>query len=337
MLLQETIFHLFLLLVGLILLIKGSSFFMQGLSAAAAKSRFAAAAAALESIALFLPASAVSIAAAGKGQDDSVYLDLAAGNIIGSNITVLLLACGLAALILRRAGIRKEVLFSELFFAGMSVVLLILLGAAGRYFPDPLTKIFCIFLLFLCLFFFFWRIKTQPEGSDARRAAFQQPAEAQPLKRMLLFSLIGFFAVFLGGDLVAEEAAAFAVKIGVGVRFTAVTLVAFASVLPVVASSVRSAIARDPDSVLRQITGNVLFQSSFSAALVTLISPPSFRMPAAVSFQDMILLAAAAAVFFLFIYRGKMSWKKGIVLILLYAAYLLICLLYDTDFSIFSV
>ena len=314
MFIQEIFLHLFLLIVGFILLIKGASFFADGAAAIASKLRVPrrAAGMAADLLAVSVPGAGISIAAAWRENPD-----IAAGNIIGGNMISLLLIAGLAALIspLSSGGSVR----TELTFMMISVVFFTVYGtAAGEFSAYSGIFMICLFTVFL-LFLFIRRKKEKGSVSIRYRDEAFLREEKEPSGRLFLFAVIGLVAVVLGSDLAVENAASAAVMIGVSERFFALTLISLGTSLPVLITCIRAVLRGHFGTVTAQITGRVLFRTLFVAGASGLAGPVvlggSFL-------TDSILCVAAAAVFLFFCRRGTVSRSAGFLLLILYAAYL---------------
>ena len=315
MFIQEIFFHLFLLVVGFILLIKGASFFADGIAAISAKFRISPAVSGFTAgmLAVSLPGAGVSIAAALNEN-----ADIAVGNMIGGNMISLLLIAGLAALISPLSAERGAVR-TELVFMTAGVAFFTVCGAVtGEIsFYSGLIMI-ALFLLFLILFAV--RIKRE-KGGDVREYCGRVPVpeKKEPSARLLLFTVIGLAAVALGSDLAVENAAAAAAMMGVSGHFFALTLISFGSSLPVLIVCIRAALRRHSVFAISQIAGSVIFRTLFTAGATGLAGPVAFGRE---FLTDAVLCIAASVVFLFFCRRGPVSRRTGFFLLILYAAYL---------------
>lgn len=113
-----------LLLAGLVLLVKGADFFVDGSSSIAVKLKVPSLIIGLTIVAFgtSAPEAAVSIIAGVKGQND-----IAMGNVIGSNLFNLLAVIGICAAI-RPINIKKEIIAREYPFSMLAVFALIVLS-----------------------------------------------------------------------------------------------------------------------------------------------------------------------------------------------------------------
>jgi len=263
-------------------------------------------------------------------------LDLAAGNVVGSNMANLTLVLGVAGLIAKPETvprvIRREAplslatvaLFALMLQNGLTrgegVILLVALGVA-------------VVLMLRA---------TEPSAEDAVVAEeasamedlvdeveefVEEPGEdelsdvvAAPTSRDILRTVLGLVATVAGAQLLVEGARGIASEVGLSGGFVGLTLVAIGTSLPELVTAVQSARRNETALLAGNVLGSNVFNSTAVAGTAALIGP------AALTDAGLTVLAATsmvciAALAWLFLGRGGQlrRWEAA-VLLAVYAA-----------------
>ena len=312
----------FLLLIGFICLVKGADFFVSGSSAIARYFHISAFVIGLTIVAFgtSLPEAAVSITAALKGANG-----IAVGNVLGSNLFNLLMVLGLSAIV-KACPVSNSTLRFEypLSIAAAALVLILLAGKGDN--ALLLSRADGLILLAVFCFFLFMTVRTVISGKGEPPAGLlseaDPPAENKDfsLPKGILYSIIGVAGIILGGDLVVDSASEIAAAFGIDETLIGLTIVAVGTSLPELVTSMVAAFKGETDIATGNVIGSNLFNLLFVLGLSVFIHPirtTIFSVYAAgililVSLLPLIPMARHKAV--------TRNW--GILLILLYAAYL---------------
>lgn len=307
---QEIFFHLFLLVVGFILLVKGADFFVDGATNVALKFHIPMIIIGL-TVAAFgtsLPEAAISIEAAFEEN-----AGISVGNVIGSNILNILIILGISACITPLAVRRNTIRVEIPLVIGISV----LLTAIGAIFGE--LSFFCgivlwiIFLMFLVyLFIQARRGETNLENNSMGQAEL-------PFSKSLFYIALGLIAIILGSDVAVESATAIAKHIGVSDRIIGLTIVALGTSLPELVTSVSAAFKGNADIAVGNIVGSNIFNILFVLGTSSLLTPLAFSSK---FILDGIVCAAAAVVLYICCSKKQIITRKaGFLMLLLYAVY----------------
>ena len=314
------ILEIFLLVVGLLLLIKGADWLVENSSAFARKKKVSDLAIGLTIVAFgtSAPELVVNVVAAYEGHEDIVF-----GNVIGSNNFNLLFILGVAGIIspllVQHSTVWKEIPISLL--AAMVLYFLV-----NNFFPDQEGLLGRGDGLFLLLFFlaFLWYVYKQLKATPSA-----SPVVVKEISngKIVVFIILGLAGLILGGKLVVGSAMEIAADLGVSEKIIGITIVAAGTSLPELATSVIAALKKNNDIAVGNIIGSNIFNIFFILGLSSLVRPIGYD---AVFNQDLYLLFGGTVLLFLFMFLGGKKrlerWEAGILLLiyLVYTTYLVL-------------
>lgn len=305
----ETIWSLVILIIGFVLLIKGADFFVEGSSSVAKRLRVPSIIIGLTIVAMgtSLPECAVSVTASLANQNA-----LAVSNVVGSNIFNLMVVCGFCALFSPLA-VQKDTLKKEFPFSIVCAILMLVLGYIGMTLGHGDGIIFLV--IFVC--FLVWMVKS---ALNARSNTEEDEIELLPVWRCIVYIVGGAIAIKFGGDFVVDGASVIAAKLGMSQNLIGLTVVALGTSLPELVTSIVAARKNEVDMALGNVIGSNIFNILFVLGIAATISPIAFIMENVI---DIILLVAMSALVWIFAWtKQKIGRTEGIVMLLIYAAYL---------------
>ncbi|NIP32806.1 calcium/sodium antiporter [Candidatus Saccharibacteria bacterium] len=310
------VWNLLILAAGLAVLIKGADFLIDGSSSIAKRLKIPYIVIGLVVVAFgtSLPELVVNILASAQGSTE-----LAIANVVGSNISNILLILGISAIIfpltLQTGTTWKEIPLSLL------AILLIFIMANDVLFDgaarDALTRIdgivlLCFFIIFIYYTYGVGKIKGQAE--DGIRVYNTWIA--------LAMILAGVAGLALGGKLAVDSAVKIAQMAGLSEAMIGLTIVAIGTSLPELAASAVAAYKRNPDIAIGNIIGSNIFNVFWVLGLSSVIRPLPFSTNLNIA---VIFTIAVTIILFLFMFVGKrriLERWQGIGFVILYAAYL---------------
>lgn len=308
--------NLALLLIGFVFLIKGADIFVDGASDTARKFRVPKMLIGLTivSFGTSAPELAVSIQSilSGKG-------DILLGNVVGSNVLNILLILGLASLMgtlrVNTATVKREipvlVLITLAFVALLSDKIF---GLAENIFT---RQDGVVLLLFFCIFIYYLIGMVRKKDINEEENKDEKPVK---LVKALLMIVIGLFGIVLGSDFVVKGASEIAAIFGVSQRIISLTIVALGTSLPELVTSVIATKKGEYDIAIGNIVGSNIFNIGIVAGLPVAIFGGVGG--GAFSYIDIIALIISAVVLFFFArHGGRIGYKKGIIFLLMFAAY----------------
>ena len=321
---MELLKAILILVIGFVLLIKGADFFVEGSSSVAKKFHVPAMLIGMTIVAMgtSLPECAVSVTASLANNNS-----LAVSNVIGSNIFNLMVVCGACALF-SPLTIRQDTLKKEFPLSIICAALMLVLGYIGM----TLGHIDGIIFLVLFVGYLLWMIQS---AKKARAAVLSDPAQSGQLEqtefveeniailptwKSLVFIIGGMIAIKFGGDFVVNGASSIASSMGLSQTLIGLTIVAMGTSLPELVTSLVAAKKGEVDMALGNVIGSDIFNILFVLGIATVISPISFLMENVI---DIILLIIMSVIVLAFAWtRQQINRKEGILMLLMYAAYM---------------
>ena len=308
--------NLALLLIGFVFLIKGADIFVDGASDTARKFRVPKMLIGLTivSFGTSAPEFAVSIQSilSGKG-------DILLGNVVGSNILNILLILGISSLVgtlrVNTATVKKEVPVLVLITLAFAALLSDkIFGLAENIFT---RQDGIVLLLFFCIFIYYLIGMARKKDTNEEENKDEKPVK---LVKALLMIVIGLFGIVLGSDFVVKGASEIAAAFGVSQRIISLTIVALGTSLPELVTSVIATKKGEYDIAIGNIVGSNIFNIGIVAGLPVAIFGGVGG--GAFSYIDIIALIISAVVLFFFArHGGRIGYKKGIIFLLMFAAY----------------
>ena len=304
------------LLAGLVLVVLGANYLVEGASSLARRWGMSEFVIGLTIVGMGTSAPEMVVSFIGAVQGNSA---VSVGNVVGSNIFNTLLILGLTALLLpirvSRVNRRKDIPVN----IGV-VVLLILLGLKNTLFhvgTDGLSRWDGAILL-AAFVVYMWSCFRQQEDLPA-------DDNAKPLKPWLAVLLVagGLAALVFGGRLFVNSAVSLARMLGVSDKFIAITLLAGGTSLPELATCVVAAAKKKGQLALGNIIGSNLFNILLILGGSALIHPLSFD---GITFVDLgtllastVVLATACRVG----YRNEIDRVDGSLYLLMWVTYMI--------------
>ena len=301
------ILSVFLLIVGFILLFRGSDAFIDAAASSAQKLHIPRLIIGTTLVAMgtSAPEAAISIAAAVRGADG-----ISIGNIIGSNITNIFLILGMTALI-GAPIIHKNTRQYELPFVGAITLLLCLVGL---WFGE-ISRVSALLFLVLFLGFIAYTIimarRGNSDGEEIRNISWG---------KTVVMIVGGLAAIVIGGELITNSATVIAKYFGASQRVIGLTLVAFGTSLPELVVSVTAAIKHEYDMAIGNIVGSNIFNILFVLGTAAMVRPMPFE--SAFITDGAIALMAVTMLMIFTAHHAKLSRIGGIIFLCAYAGYL---------------
>lgn len=256
------LFTVLLFFAGLLLLYYGAEYLVSGSSRMALSLgiRPLVVGMTVVAFATSMPELMVSVLAATKGS-----ADMAAGNIVGSNIANIGLILGVAALV-APLPVAPRTLRREIPFMLLVSVLLYLFCLDGKLgFPNGLV------LFLLLLGFLAYCVRTARSTVDGEATA--ATGEGGGHLRNLLFIGLGICGLGVGAELMVRSATTIARALGVSELVIGLSIVALGTSLPELAASLMSAWKGEMDIGVGNVIGSNLFNILFVLGLCPMLQP----------------------------------------------------------------
>jgi cation:H+ antiporter len=245
---------------------------------------------------------------------------IAVGNVVGSNITNVLLILGLTALILpipaARAAFSRD--GSMLGIATLACLAVVLVGEIGR-------SVGVLLLLALAAYVIASYLLERRSAGPSATLHTTEAALAPHLRGSVVLLLTGFVAgllvTMLGAYLLVEGSIRLARGLGVSETLIGLTIVAVGTSLPELVTSTLAARRGHSDVALGNIVGSNIFNIFGILGVTALVQP--IAAPAEIAgFDVWVLLASTAALLVVAVTSWRVTRLEGALLLVGYAAYL---------------
>ena len=309
---------IFLIIIGLVLLIKCADIFVDGCSNVAKAFGIPTLIIGLTIVAFgtSAPEAAVSITASIKGMND-----ISLGNVVGSNLCNLLLVLGISSL----GGCltaRRKIITRDFVYAIFSSIVMVILSFS-YFIGDGKSGVIdrTDGLILLC----FLGIYLYALLGDAIRSVKVKEEKTKFNLKDFFNIIIGIVGIILGGQLVVNSATNIAEMLKVSQNVIALTIVAIGTSLPELVTSAVAARKGESDIAIGNVVGSNIFNIFFILGISSVISPISYGFN---SFVDIvIMLFASIMVYFLTLKNFRIGNKKGLILLGTYAIYMIYILI----------
>lgn len=265
------------------------------------------------------PEMAVSTGAVLSGQ-----VDLAVGNVVGSNIFNILFILGISALI-TPLSVHAQVIRQEVPIMLGGGLLLLTMGMNGSI--SMFEAGFLLLLLVIYTGFLVWQSRKEgaTEDFDAELTPPAPNAWDSRWYTQVLLILAGLALLVLGSDWLVDSSVAFAKALGVSDLIIGLTIVAAGTSLPEVAASLAAAIKGERDMAVGNVIGSCTFNifgcigvSGLVAGSSGLVLPESI-----LNFDLWVMIATFLACLPIFLTGREIARWEGGVFLAYYVAYVL--------------
>jgi cation:H+ antiporter len=306
-----------LLVIGFAMLIKGADLLVKGASSVARRLKISELAIGLTVVAFgtSTPELFVNLVASFRGNTA-----IAIGNILGSNVANILLILGISSIIYPLS-VTKGTVWKEIPFSLLAAVVLgilandILIDHASASILTRTDGL--IFLSFFIIFLYYTvNIASEIHGVDE-----YIPTKQYGSPRSLVFIILGFFCLILGGKWIVDGAVTIATQLGLSQSLVGLTIVAVGTSLPELATSAMAAYQRNAEIAVGNVVGSNIFNILFILGISALIKPLPFQPT---NNLDIAVVVFSSLLLFGFMFTGKkrsLDRWEGIVFVFLYGIY----------------
>lgn len=304
---------LIFLLIGLILLLFSGKFLVESSVSIAHRFRIPTSIIGLTIVAFgtSAPELLVSLQAAVQG-----HPDIAIGNVVGSNITNILLVLGLTTIIFPIRVLRSSVIVDWPVMMGFSLLLfwflkdLFLSRTEGLFFIGGLI-IYIVYSI------------RQARNSRTLHVELPVVGIYKTWWSGVIVFVLACFGLAYGASLLVDNAAQLAVHFGISERVISVSMIAIGTSLPELATSVIAAFKRETDISIGNILGSNLMNILSVLGITAVIKP--IRTVPEILRMDLPWMLGAAILLLIFMIpanRGRITRGEGTLLFLAYGIYI---------------
>ncbi len=300
-----------LFILGFLLLIYGANFLVDGAASLARRFRVSDIVIGLTIVALGTssPELVVNLIASFQGKGD-----VALGNILGSNITNILLILGISAIIYPLT-VNNNTKWKEVPLSLLAAVILAVVANDAfidNRFDPTITRSDGILMLGFFLLFMYYTFSIAHDEKEENTEI-----KIYGLWRSWLMILGGIAGLVVGGKWIVDGAVVIASRMGISEALISLTIVAVGTSLPELATCVVAAMKRNSDIVIGNVIGSNIFNIFFVLGSSAVIKPLPFNP--SLNFDVFTGIIASLLLFiFLFFPRKKIleRWQGGVLLVL---------------------
>lgn len=311
---MTSLIPLLLLIVGFVALILGANWLVNGATSVGIRAKLSPLIIGLTIVAFgtSLPEMIVNVFSCAKGSPG-----LAIGNIIGSNTMNILLILGVSSLIwpidVSRVSIRRDIPVG--FVATLAITLM-----ANYLFTGKARTINWIEGIVLLLMGFAYLLLTMLKNDPKEETEDVQ--EAMPWGKTILALIAGIIGLYIGGELVSKNAQILAKNWGMSESTIGLTVVATATSLPELITSIVAALKKNSGIAIGNVLGSNILNIFMVLGISAIITPLPFDP---IMNKQLMILFAANILMFMFVFTGKgrkISRWEGALLTLGYVGFM---------------
>ena len=245
--------------------------------------------------------------------------DMAIGNVVGSNICNIGLILGLSALLYRLSVksilIKRDMPF--LLVASVVFVVMVWNGEIARWEGILLVVGIVIYTIY-CI------RESKLEKDPSVLKEFEEEygdgeAKQENLWKLIGLILIGLVALYFGAEWLKKGGVSIAQRLGVPNAVISLTLIAFATSVPELATSIVAAMKREGDIIIGNVIGSSIFNLLCVVGITSVAKPMAIQE---ISTADLIVMGAFTVVLMpMMITRWMIGRIEGGILLAGYAAY----------------
>ena len=308
-----------LFIVGLLFLIKGGDWFVDGASALARRFHLPELliGATVVSIGTTLPEVMVSTMSALSGHGEIAY-----GNAIGSVICNAALIAAITIAVRPGRVDPKTLKTPVAFFFAAAAIYCIAAYVFGRF-----TRVMGIIMLATFVAYMAVNV-VQMKNTPAGEQEASEEEEEMPLARTLILLVLGAVLIAVGANLLVDNGTLIAQALGVPESVIALTFVALGTSLPELVTAVTSLAKGHSDLSLGNVVGanvfNLVLVSGMSVTLAPFTIPQSatlFGINSSLVLDLPVMLAVMLILTIPALVKGKLHRAQGILLLAIYAAF----------------
>ena len=252
---------------------------------------------------------------------------IAVGNVVGSNICNIALVLGLAALFQPIASDPSVVKRDIPIMLAISVYLLVLSmdSKLGRI--EGATLFTGIILYTFFNYYIAMRRSKHSSGAEVVdiTAEVEEIEYITSRSKQILLILVGIIGVVGGAQIVVESAVKIMHILGVSEKFIGLTIVAFGTSLPELATSVVAALRKEMDISIGNLVGSNVFNIMSVLGAASLLRPipiPGGFIESGLVFDYLVMMFTSFLPWLLMRKSYTMTRKGGVTLLICYVGYI---------------
>ncbi|MCR5395771.1 MAG: calcium/sodium antiporter [Bacteroidales bacterium] len=303
------LYDIFKIIIGLILLIKGGDYLIEGSVTIARKFKLSKMVIGLTIIGFgtSMPELLVSAQAALSGNPG-----IAIGNVVGSNISNIALILGTSAMICVLPTSRSTMRI-DLPFMTLASIIFVGIAMSGSIERVPGIMLFALLIAFVA-----WQIRRSRKQEEASAV---EETKDRPMWVAWAMVIGSFMALVWGADLLVDGASSIAKRWGVSDRMIGLTIVSVGTSLPELFASIMAARKGETDMAVGNIIGSVTFNLLCVVGLAAAICPIT-DSGSGFEFDYLLMIGIGLLLWFFMCTKRRLERWEGIVLFIIYLVYI---------------
>ena len=313
------IIEIILILIGFVLLIKGSDLFIKASISIAEKFNLSKMLIGLSIVAIgtSLPEIFITITSSLES-----YSDLIIGNSVGSCICNFLFVIGITSLI-RDVKLDKTTI--KIHFAIEILIILLLLYFGNS---NEINRLYGIILILCAIFYVAYTIYGEKKNKELDKELIKE-VENIELKEnsiiiIILYIVLGLLGLKFGSDFVVNNATLIANDLGFSESFIGITIIAVGTALPEIITGIISAKKNENELFLGNIVGSNIINLTLLIGIGSVIKPIKYNVEFNFSLIFLILITIVLQLIGILNKKARINKIFGIGFILIYIIYILI-------------
>ena len=245
-------------------------------------------------------------------------VDVAIGNVVGSNIFNVFFILGLTALIMPVEAPRENRRFELPFCIGVSVALTLLAFNLFDGSTPVIGRVDGALLLLAFVVFMYLSFRRDAKKSEPQSSESQDDGKKINMWLALLKIIGGLAILITSCHFFVESAISIATDWGVSEAFISITLIACGTSLPELAASIAAAVKRNTQLALGNIIGSNIFNITFILGVSSQIAPLT---GGGITHVDYIVMIVASLMPLLLVRNGRLSRVAGALMFAMFVAY----------------
>jgi cation:H+ antiporter len=306
-----------LLILGFVFLVKGADLLVDGASSLAKKLKISDLVIGLTIVAFgtSAPELVINIISSFRGA-----ADMAIGNIVGSNISNILLIGGIAAMIYP-IKVSRGTVWRQIPLSLIAIVLLLLMAndfLINRMGASIISRVDGLMLIGMFCVFLYYTF-----GLSKIKAKDDTEYDTYGWETSLIYITLGIIGLTVGGKWIVDSAVTIATDLGLSDALIGLTILAVGTSLPELATAAVAAFKKNADLAIGNIVGSNIFNIFMVVGVSAIIRPLPFNN---ILNTDILVCIGATLLLYWFILTGKKErhierWE-GVALFCAYMIYL---------------
>lgn len=244
------------------------------------------------------------------------YPDIAMGNVVGSNIANLTLVLGLTVFIFPLA-VSRSILTVD-----WPLMLIVSLTLVAVTWDLTIQRWEGALLFGGIVFYNIWVIRSSRKNQkDIEETESHFKSEPADLIRTILLLVLSLSGLIWGADLLVDGAVGVAREFNIEERIIAITVIAFGTSAPELATSLIAVYRRQDEISLGNLIGSNIFNILGILGTTSILSP-IYVNPKIKSFDFLFMVGIPLLIFPLILFKKRLSKWEGLLLIFSYIIYI---------------